>query len=834
MSLIHWWPLNGDTKDYGINNLNGSLIGSTSFDNAGKIGRCLLADTGSLYSGRGVTIPSNLVNELSGKDYSFCAWVKVNGSHVHYEGAIISSGNWNNSCWAFGLNQDNTAINPAGSWYNTSYVSYAFEVGKWYHIVSVQKSGTNYVYVNGSLVGSVGHSPISQSDASDTCIGRETYAGGYFGFNGYINDVRIYNHALSVKEVKEISKGLVLHYNFEDVYVEGTTNLNSANWNAYSSYWTITSQTIDEITLVSQGTSHGTVAIYNNFVKNQLAPSSQITVSGYLYKDGVPYKCTDPTLTPYNGWTTSKFESRSDGYFRYTGSFTNLDSTWIIHTPLFGAPASGTVCKIKNLQWENKDHATPYVNGTRQPGLIYDNSGYGYNGTQVDCSIVEPSDNQSGKRGLRTNTSGYVQLPEIFLDKTFTISTWCKHLDSFSTWARIFDFGNATSGQNYDIGLATSDSSGTTYLFGRVAGGNLPDKHVDNMDFNWHLFTIVVDYDSIKYYKDGVLVDSFAANGDVGGVLYTLNYLNKSNWSGDGVSNKYYADFKIFNTALSAGDILLEYNRKASIDKTGKLFAPYIEEYENTGNIGELANYYIETQHAFDGRFGPLKESDYNAYYPNGQPGLGTYEQGNLIVTMTNQGIRIYSEPNRDGRSQEGSEWNTWGGFCWSPMKQSRCLIKGHHYRLSWHVKGQSSRAMTDVYWSNQIGWGQYPDASPTVHKAVTHPANFQGEMDCFYDFTIEDDIFKTTTDDVHAGFEPNTSYLAYSAFKIGYTYDFTGPLGTDIYITNLQLHDLTTGDVYKIGENGVVKTTEVISGRRDSARLHSDGVIDVTDIIEN
>ena len=33
--------------------------------------------------------------------------------------------------------------------------------------------------------------------------------------NGKLNDVRIYDHSLSPKEVKEISKGLILHYKLD-------------------------------------------------------------------------------------------------------------------------------------------------------------------------------------------------------------------------------------------------------------------------------------------------------------------------------------------------------------------------------------------------------------------------------------------------------------------------------------------------------------------------------------------------------------------------------------------------------------------------------------------
>jgi hypothetical protein len=40
-----------------------------------------------------------------------------------------------------------------------------------------------------------------------------------------INDVRIYDHALSQAEVKELSKALVVHYTFDDICAEPTTNI---------------------------------------------------------------------------------------------------------------------------------------------------------------------------------------------------------------------------------------------------------------------------------------------------------------------------------------------------------------------------------------------------------------------------------------------------------------------------------------------------------------------------------------------------------------------------------------------------------------------------------
>lgn len=53
----------------------------------------------------------------------------------------------------------------------------------------------------------------------------------------YLNDVRIYDHALSQAEVKELSKALFVHYTFDDILTEATTNTSTVNgWSTYANY----------------------------------------------------------------------------------------------------------------------------------------------------------------------------------------------------------------------------------------------------------------------------------------------------------------------------------------------------------------------------------------------------------------------------------------------------------------------------------------------------------------------------------------------------------------------------------------------------------------------
>ena len=618
MSLIHWWPLNGDTKDYGINSTN--LTGTPSYNNYGKIGKCIGPGCGTL------TMPSSETkNSLSNTHTSIAFWFNNNGEMTGDCTICGTSGNgrWGEigRTWDFFNYPTKNDFHWSMGDFGVGVLSNVFEDNTWHHIAVVADETYLYIYIDSDLKYKSTHGTISDFEGTyGICTSDANYK---------INDFRIYNHALSLKEVRELSKGLMLHYNFEDptatAYgnkLQGTQYV-SGNL-AKSNAFTKTGPFEDEI-----GDSYYTFKLNytgtgNNNWFSIWTSSFPFTVDKrHQYSCDVRVRQCTSNCALYmraarssNDWVTTSTgivtSSLADGAWKRinisniipesynrSGEIVTSNPQWEAYTNNCNANGELYSCEfdIKNIQVVESDEEIPFLPSTTT--IITDNSGYGYNGIISGCSCYHPTDNPNGNYSLDTNTSGYVQLPSIHLDTKFTVTTWVKHLDSFSTWARIFDFGTATQGTDYDIGLATSDGNGTISVFGRIAGGQLPDRTFGTIDFNWHMLTVVVDGTLIKFYKDTVLVNSYTANGNVGGITYTLNYLNKSNWSGDGVSNKNYADFKIYATALSADDIKAEYNRKASIDKQGNLYTGLFE--QNTTNIAlptktdiVKANHYVE------------------------------------------------------------------------------------------------------------------------------------------------------------------------------------------------------------------------------------------------
>ena len=216
MALQVWLPLTGNLKNKGLSDYSLSMFrGTETYNNAGKIGKCFYSNGVNT-----IKILNIIPDFYNYKSYSLCAWFYIESNNTsHSASAIISAGDWNHDVLNLAVanwhTDHYTQLRITGSNWD-KYYSYDFVKNVWYHVVVCSDGIKTYAYVNGTMIGDTisGYIP-SSIDGNDICIGGATYYSG-MQFFGKINDIRIYDHCLSPKEVKELSKGLVAHYPLND------------------------------------------------------------------------------------------------------------------------------------------------------------------------------------------------------------------------------------------------------------------------------------------------------------------------------------------------------------------------------------------------------------------------------------------------------------------------------------------------------------------------------------------------------------------------------------------------------------------------------------------
>ena len=207
---------------------------------------------------------------------------------------------------------------------------------------------------------------------------------------------------------------------------------------------------------------------------------------------------------------------------------------------------------------------------------------------------------------------------------------------------------------------------------------------------------------------------------------------------------------------------------------------------------------------------------------------LASYTQANCQVSLTDDGYRIYRPPNITYSSSDSSTRTMWGGFVMRFYEPP--FTKGHRYIINFETRGKTSNAPTDSFgWSNNCGWyGGGLNASPSdvVSKNISENFNSQEWTTISYAWTINDDIYKTCTSS-YSNFVQGTVYPSYRDFKWGFGYANTGTLGTDLYIKNVRMYDLTTASQIDIKKTGVIEAGsfwETLS--KQDAAFHHDGEI--------
>ena len=594
MSLQVWMPLNGNLNNQG---LDGSLeftnTASATVATDGKIGSCYsfsaTSGTGLLLS-KGKSASEFMDTYINHHSWSMCAWVRTTSNDNVVFGLTYGLRLWCGSTNYVNLYNSTRNVSASN---NISTID-----GKWHHICATYSTLDNAVnvYVDG-IKGTTSYYPSGETYASSwansVAIGRDfnnSTASSHYYFQGSMNDVRIYDHCLSAKEVKEISKGLVLHYKLSDPYIEPTTN-NYSGWssNCYNgttgtyNYGTTTDMyydNLDGITRVRMGTSNLDAWPYVFF--NNITPPSNgeyRTLSFDYYptiKDKVNFYTynTSGTIT----WIANGVKGTGGNIPVNTNSWNHISVT-IKNTGSsnsgFGymriglekhTSSTSNYWLFKNIQIESKDHSTPFVIGSRDESTVYDCSGLANNGTKIGG--VTPSSNPLPLRYDRSydfdGSTGSIQIPNLAKlapSGEFTMNCWIYHDDTWSSK----DFETILGGPSGFELEAKNRSTNSPVLWAYSWGQGSATYKLNK----WNMITMTRNASESRFYINGELKITGSA-----GTIPSGNYFIGAWQTSTGQNYKgRISDFRLYSTVLSVEDIKELYNISASIDKNGNMYA---------------------------------------------------------------------------------------------------------------------------------------------------------------------------------------------------------------------------------------------------------------------
>ncbi len=182
---------------------DGTFIGEPNWT-AGQVGGALEFDGVDDYVDVGDPADGSL--DLGTGNFSISGWVKRDVLEIH--SSIYSKTNYTDGLgYGLFINNDNHFYFRTGTtgWVKTAVLSNAMvTTGTWYHIVGVREDTTLKIYVNGSLDNSTTGTLRDVDNTVSAVIGRFYSNHDDYYHNGTIDDVLIYNRALSAEEVEQL------------------------------------------------------------------------------------------------------------------------------------------------------------------------------------------------------------------------------------------------------------------------------------------------------------------------------------------------------------------------------------------------------------------------------------------------------------------------------------------------------------------------------------------------------------------------------------------------------------------------------------------------------
>lgn len=646
MALRVWLPLNGNLNNQGLNNVTITNNGAT-VDNNGKIGKCYSFDGVNDY------IDTGWGNNHISKNLSICLWVKPLSSLNNK--IVFGVLNGTNQRLYLGIKDNTYNIAFRGySWGRTSNAPATINV--WSHLViTVDNNGRVLLYQDSILT----NETYISSSSTDFNLSSNIFLGGrsdgYFA-NCLINDVRIYDHCLSPKEIREISKGLILHYPLNDVstlmskceniiwnqlYYDGYFNSMSGyvdySYDNVTDTITFTNKELNTWSIFCRRASNTSVVGHKYLIKCYVKSSiDQTTEKFYVTKvnSGSTTSIQSKTLAK-DVWTKFAVIHTNQtglGYGFETKPLNNIGTYNVRNYQIFDLTqmfGEGNEPTLEEFEMMFPLNYYPYNTGTiknlKLP--VYDCSGYGNNGTItgiLSLNTDSPRYNYStyfdGSSYIKTNTG---ELVWTNFD-TLTISAWMKPTTRPSGYSGSIGIGHNANAGHKTFAICNSTGKFTVNL----AKGSYVFVYSDYVcPLNeWHHYAATLNGTELKMYIDGVLIKTYTVNWGTAVIHENPQFQVGVDLPGtDEIYTGYYSDVRIYSTALSEKSIKELYNISGYIDNSGDVFQYESEErcenlfkleyWNETINLSRSGNKYVTYTDRNGSKAFPLNASWF--YYGN-------------------------------------------------------------------------------------------------------------------------------------------------------------------------------------------------------------------------
>ncbi len=312
---------NGQVLDLSGNNGTGTLNG-TLLPVTGKLNQALNFNGVNSYIATGINTATAFNNNLT-----LSAWINTtNSSRLE---AIISKYSAAGSGWGyiFRTDQSGHLELSIGASDVTVYPATAIDTatindGNWHHVAAVITIGQNVTfYVDGNQTSSTAISSVANGDSNSVfMVGANSYAPYGNFFTGTIDEVRVYNVALTAAQVSVVYQ---LSGGGPPPIVVSVTPANVTLTQTQTQPFTATLQNTTNQSVTWQASPVGTIASTGANTATYTPPASilatqTVTVTATSSADGKTTGTATVNLIPTNGATTASF----------TGTDTTTQGGW--------------------------------------------------------------------------------------------------------------------------------------------------------------------------------------------------------------------------------------------------------------------------------------------------------------------------------------------------------------------------------------------------------------------------------------------------------------------------------------------------------------------------